>query len=69
MNNPEIDGDGNKFWRNSQGLLHREDGPAVEWHDGNKSWFINGQYHREDGPAHTWNNGGQSWWINGKQIT
>jgi hypothetical protein len=38
-------------------LLHREDGPAVEWTDGYKAWLINGEHHREDGPAIEWENG------------
>ena len=24
------------------GKFHREDGPAIEWNDGTKSWYING---------------------------
>lgn len=32
---------GTKFWfKNCQ--LHREGGPAIEWHDGDKDWFISG---------------------------
>ena len=23
--------------------LHREDGPAIEWSDGSKKWYLNGQ--------------------------
>ena len=38
-------------WRNKEGRLHREDGPAVEFADGDKLWYKNGQLHREDGPA------------------
>lgn len=30
-------------WRNEKGELHREDGPAVEWVNGGKSWYINGE--------------------------
>ena len=30
---------------------HREDGPAVEYADGSKEWYLNGKLHREDGPA------------------
>ena len=26
------------------GKLHREDGPAVEWEDGSKSWYVNGNW-------------------------
>ena len=30
-------------YRNSEGQLHREDGPAVERTDGYKSWYLNGE--------------------------
>jgi hypothetical protein len=33
------------------GKLHREDGPAVEYADGSKKWYLNGKLHREGGPA------------------
>ena len=32
--------------------LHREDGPAIEWHNGREEWFFNGRLHREGGPAY-----------------
>ena len=57
---------GNKEWR-VNGLLHREDGPAVECENGTKEWCINGEYHREDGPAIEYGNGAKSWYINGKR--
>ena len=47
-------------------ILHREDGPAVEWNDGRKDWWLNGMCHREDGPATVWPDGAKNWWINGK---
>ena len=31
--------------------LHRIDGPAVEYTNGSKYWFVEGKYHRLDGPA------------------
>jgi hypothetical protein len=31
-----------KFWLNGQ--LHREDGPAVEYPSGAKSWYLNDEY-------------------------
>ena len=40
-----------KEYTNSSGQLHREDGPAIEYHNGNKHWYINGVRHRTDGPA------------------
>ena len=48
------------------GLIHRENGPAVEYADGDKSWYQNGQRHREDGPALEYANGGyKAWYLNG----
>ena len=45
---------------------HREDGPAVEYSDGSKSWYLNGKLHREDGPAIEGADGSKSWYLNGK---
>lgn len=33
------------------GVLHRENGPAIEWDDGDKYWYKNNVLHREAGPA------------------
>jgi len=33
---------GNKIWINVDGEIHREDGPAVEFANGSKFWFLNG---------------------------
>ena len=54
MNNPEIDIDGSKFWKNDKGKYHKLNGPAIEYHNGNKSWYVNGSLHRLDGPAIEW---------------
>lgn len=40
-NGLEIDSKGNKSWWKDD-VLHREDGPAVEWVNGYKSWWLNG---------------------------
>lgn len=37
------------YYMNNQ--LHREDGPAIEWKNGNKHWNLHGRLHRTDGPA------------------
>ena len=63
MSNPVIDEHGTKRWYNSDGKLHRLDGPAVEHVYGNKCWFNNGKLHRLDGPAVEWADGDKSWWI------
>jgi hypothetical protein len=49
------------------GKRHREDGPAVEWNNGNKEWFLNGKRHREDGPAVEFADGSKYWYLNGKR--
>jgi hypothetical protein len=48
------------------GLRHRQDGPALEYDNGDKYWFINGKLHREDGPAHEYASGNKVWYLNGK---
>jgi hypothetical protein len=62
----EIDVIGNIFWRNKEGLLHRLDGPAVEYTSGAKEWFQNGKIHRLDGPAIEGADGRKLWYQNGK---
>ena len=64
MTNPKIDKYGNKSWCNNQGQLHREDGPAFEWANGNKEWWLNNRRHREDGPAIEKVNGTKAWFLN-----
>jgi hypothetical protein len=55
-------------WRNPEGKLHRENGPAVEWNDGEKEWFVDGLRHRTDGPAREWANGFKEWYINNTPL-
>lgn len=50
-------------WRNEKGRIHREDGPAIEWDSGYKTWLIEGLYHREDGPAYEGSDS-KGWYIN-----
>jgi hypothetical protein len=52
-------------YQNEQGFLHREDGPAVIWNNGNEEWFNNGKPHRENGPAVVHIDGFKEWWFNG----
>jgi len=40
---PNIIGtDGYRHWRNKNGRLHREDGPAVITSRGHETWYLNG---------------------------
>jgi hypothetical protein len=64
MSNPQIDGYGIKHWRNTDGKRHRDDGPAVEWPDGDIWWYQHGKLHRDDGPAITYQNGAEFWYVN-----
>jgi hypothetical protein len=55
-------------WRNEEGKLHREDGPAVEQIIGNKFWYNNGKFHREDGPAIEWWDAPGDWYLRNTRI-
>ena len=48
-------------------ILHREDGPAIEFANKTKHWYLNGKYHREDGPAIEYFNEGKRWYLNGER--
>ena len=56
---------GNRYWYLNS-LLHREDGPAVEYLDGSKIWYLNGLRHREGGPAIEYYYGNKYWYLNGE---
>lgn len=55
-----------KEYYNKDNQLHREDGPAIEYNNGDESWYLNGESHREDGPARINLNGSEEWWFNGE---
>ena len=67
-NGMEITSNGNRYWYR-KGKLHREDGPAVEWWDGDEEWYLNGKRHRTDGPAVIRANGTKWWYLNGGWYT
>ena len=50
----------------SSKALHRTDGPAIEYDDGTKFWWVNGKCHRIDGPAMEWVDGAKEWWVDNK---
>ena len=62
-----IDENGDKYWRNKEGELHRIDGPAAEYSDGRKEWHKNGKLHRIDGPAIECSDGRKEWYQMGKR--
>lgn len=54
------------FEKKVNGKLHCEDGPAIEWTNGGKSWWVNDKKHRLDGPAVELY-GTKEWWVNGRK--
>src|SRR5210317_1951397 len=64
-----ISKDGDKLYHSDREItvLSREDGPAIEYASGSKSWYLNGKLHREDGPAVEHASGGKYWYINDKR--
>ena len=47
-------------------VLHRENGPAIEFTTGDKFWYLNGLLHRTDGPAVIYDDGTHKWLLNGE---
>jgi hypothetical protein len=54
------------YYQGYKFTVHREDGPAIEYANGNKQWFIHGKRHRKDGPTIEWASGSKEWWFHGK---
>ncbi len=45
---------------------YKVDGPAVEYPNGDKHYYIDGKLHRTDGPAVEWTDGYKAYYIDGK---
>ena len=58
-----------KYWKLPNGDFHREDGPAIEYNNGDKDWWLNGKRHRDDGPAVERINGYKAWFLNNKMYS
>ncbi len=54
------------WYKEGTEILHRLDGPAIEYADGSKFWYKEGKCHRENGPAVEYNNGDKFWYKDGK---
>ena len=68
MSKKYIDDDGTKHWRDSDGELHRTNGPAKIEPDGKKSWYLHGKRHRANGPATEWPDGTKEWYKHGELV-
>ena len=64
----DIDKYGNKFYYKDRKMknLHRNDGPAIEYPDGYKAWWVDNKRHRLDGPAIEYPDGGKEWYVDGQ---
>jgi len=64
-----IDKDGDKYYYKDKAMtmLHRLDGPAVEYTNRYKAWYVDGKRHRLDGPAFEWFDGHKEWYVDGKR--
>lgn len=51
------------------GHIHREDGPAIIYSDGQQEWYLNGKLHRTDGPAIIYTDGVERWFIDNIELT
>ena len=49
------------------GVIHRDDGPAIEYLHGSKEYWVEGKLHRLDGPAIELCDGGREYWVKGKR--
>jgi hypothetical protein len=58
---------GHVVWVLSNGVTHRDGGPAVTLSDGTQKWYRNGYLHREDGPAVSRPSGYWSWQQDGQR--
>jgi len=45
------------YWKNDDNYFHHEDGPAIEYDNGTKFWYINGKLHNNVGPAVEYSDG------------
>jgi hypothetical protein len=47
-------------------VLHRVSGPAIEYADGDREWYINDKRHRIGGPAVEFGSGHRVWYVNNR---
>jgi hypothetical protein len=68
MKNRVIRNKDEEYWFEDDNL-HRDDGPAVTYENGQKMWYKNGELHREDGPAIIRANGKKEWYLYKRPLT
>jgi hypothetical protein len=58
-----VDNDKTIHWYNDKDEYHRLDGPAIEYAEGSKAWYVDGKFHRLDGPAFEMADGYKAWYV------
>jgi hypothetical protein len=43
-----------KILRDDDGKLHSANSPAIQYSNGDETWYFHGKFHRVDGPAIDW---------------
>lgn len=61
-----VDNDKNRYWYNDKDQYHRLDGPAIEYANGYKAWYVEDKIHRLDGPAIEDADGTKAWYVEDK---
>jgi len=60
----EVNNGNVRWYKEGTNILHRIDGPATEYANGDKFWYQNGKLHRIDGPAKEYAGGDKVWYQN-----
>ncbi len=54
-----------RYHKPGTSILHRLDGPAIEYRNRRKEWYKNGKRHKLDGPAVEYDDSNKYWYKNG----
>jgi len=65
----EVTKDSTSWYKKGTSILHREDGPAIEYANGDKYWYNEGKHHREDGPACEYAYGYKEWYLENELLS
>jgi hypothetical protein len=69
MKNGKYIKNGIEIWY-EEGIIHREEGPAIIWPDGYEEWLVYGLRHRIDGPAVMSSLYKEyEWWLHGRCLS
>ncbi len=59
---------GVKVWRDKNGEIHRDHGPALIYPSGMEQYYKHGELHRFGGHAKEYPDGTGEFWVNGEQV-